>query len=197
MKRFIARAAFLLLIAAPGTADAGTIMKTAGKAFAPPAFASFCAREARLCKTGGGTDAVALHPAKVSELKQVNSAINARIKERSDLATVGKEDDWRVPTTYGDCEDFAILKKHELLKRGWPASALLLTVARYRGQGHTVLTVRTSEGDLVLDNLTSSIKDWSRTPYNYFARQSQADGRRWELIEGAERIAQARHRPDA
>jgi predicted transglutaminase-like cysteine proteinase len=102
-----------------------------------------------------------------------------------------------VPTTYGDCEDFAILKKHELLKRGWPASALLLTVARYRGQGHTVLTVRTNEGDLVLDNLTSSIKDWSRTPYNYFARQSQADGRRWELIEGPERIAQARHRPDA
>lgn len=188
MRRFIAQAAFLLLIAAPGTAGAGTIMKTAGRAFAPPAFAPFCARQSRLCGTGGGTEMVALLPEKARQLKEVNSAVNMRIRERSDRETTGKDDDWRVPTTDGDCEDFAILKKHELLKRGWPASVLLLTVARYRGQGHTVLTVRTSEGDLVLDNLTNAIKDWSRTPYHYFARQSQGNGRRWELIGGGERI---------
>ncbi len=197
MKRFIAPTAFLLLILAPATADAGTIMKTAGKAFAPPAFAPFCARDPRLCETGGGADTVVLSEAGAAELKQINRAVNARIKERSDISTSGRDDDWRLPTDYGDCEDFAILKKHELLKRGWPASALLLTVARYRGQGHTVLTVRTSEGDLVLDNLTNSIRDWSRTPYNYFARQSQADGRTWELIAGPERVAQVRRRPDA
>ncbi len=52
----------------------------------------------------------------------------ASIREPSDRANVGKDDDWRVPTAYGDCEDFAILKKRELLKRGWPAAALLLTV---------------------------------------------------------------------
>lgn len=197
MKRFIAQTAFLLLIFAPAAADAGTIMKTAGNAFAPPAFAPFCAREPRLCKTGGGADTVALNQARAAELEQVNRAVNARIRERSDFSTSGRDDDWRLPTAYGDCEDFAILKKHELLKRGWPASALLLTVARYRGEGHTVLTVRTSGGDLVLDNLTNSIRDWSRTPYNYFARQSQADGRRWELIGGTDRVAQARRQPDA
>ena len=152
MNRFIACTALLLLIAAPGVADAGTIMKTAGKAFAPPAFAPFCNQQPRLCRTGGGTDMVVLLPEKARQLQEVNSSVNARIKERSDLETVGKEDDWRLPTTYGDCEDFAILKKSELLKRGWPASVLLLTVARYRGQGHTVLTVRTSEGDLVLEH---------------------------------------------
>ncbi|MCA1491768.1 transglutaminase-like cysteine peptidase [Sinorhizobium alkalisoli] len=197
MKRFIAPTAFLLLILAPGGAGAGTIMKTAGRAFAPPAFKPFCASEPRLCKTGGGAKAVSLSEARAAELKQVNRAVNARIEERSDLSTSGRDDDWRLPTRYGDCEDFAILKKHELLARGWPASALLLTVARYQGQGHTVLTVRTSEGDLVLDNLTNSIRDWSRTPYSYFARQSQADGRRWELIAGPERVAQVRQRPDA
>ncbi|AEG04801.1 transglutaminase-like cysteine peptidase [Sinorhizobium meliloti WSM1022] len=188
VKRFIAQTVFLLLIAAPGAADAGTTMRTAGKAFAPPAFASFCVREPRLCNTGGGKKAVVLAPEKISELKQINSSVNASIRERSDRANVGKEDDWRVPTAYGDCEDFAILKKRELLKRGWPASALLLTVARYRGEGHTVLTVRTSEGDLVLDNRTNSVRDWSRTPYNYFARQSQSNGKRWELIAGAQNI---------
>ncbi len=118
VKRFIAQTVFLLLIAAPGAADAGTTMRTAGKAFAPPAFASFCVREPRLCNTGGGKKAVVLAPEKISELKQINSSVNASIRERSDRANVGKEDDWRVPTAYGDCEDFAILKKRELLKRG-------------------------------------------------------------------------------
>ncbi|OAP35868.1 hypothetical protein AU381_16960 [Sinorhizobium glycinis] len=188
MKRFIALTAILLSIAAPRVADAGTIMKTTGKAFAPPAFHTFCSREPRLCRTGGGRGTVTLGAEKVSELRQVNSAVNARIKERSDRANVGRTDDWRVPTAYGDCEDFAIMKKSELLKRGWPASALLLTVARYHGDGHTVLTVRTSEGDLVLDNLTNSVRDWSSTPYDYFARQSQSNGSRWERIGGAQRI---------
>jgi len=163
-------------------------MKIGGKAFAPPAFASFCTREPKLCSTKGGAKTVALRPDKASELQQVNRAVNARIRERSDIANVGKDDDWRVPAGYGDCEDFAILKKRELLKRGWPASALLLTVARYHGAGHTVLTVRTSEGDLVLDNMTNSVRDWSRTPYDYFARQSQSNGSRWERIGGAEAI---------
>lgn len=163
-------------------------METKGQAFAPPAFASFCGREPGLCSTSGGKKVVALKPGLSDELQQVNRAVNARIKERSDMANVGKDDDWRVPSAYGDCEDFAILKKRELIKRGWPASALLLTVARYRGEGHTVLTVRTSEGDLILDNLTSSVKDWSRTPYSYFARQAQGNGSRWERIGAAKPV---------
>lgn len=190
MNRFIAKSIVMLLIAVPGVAEAGTTMRTAGKAFPPPAFLPFCARESSLCRTGGHT-IVALDQAKASELKQVNSAVNNRIRERSDRANVGKDDDWRVPANYGDCEDFAILKKRELMKRGWPSSALLLTVARYRGDGHTVLTVRTSEGDLVLDNLTNAVRDWSRTPYAYFARQSQSNGRRWELIQGVAALQRA------
>jgi predicted transglutaminase-like cysteine proteinase len=69
-----------------------------------------------------------------------------------------------------------------------PRSALLLTVARIGSEGHTVLTVRTSEGDLVLDNLTSAIRDWSRTPYGCFARQSQSNGKRWERIGAARQV---------
>lgn len=185
MKRLVALTALATTIACTYAAQAGTTMQTTGKAFAPPAFSSFCAREPRLCSTSGGKKVVALEGNLKSELKQVNSAVNSRIKERSDMANVGKDDDWRVPAAYGDCEDFAILKKRELMKRGWPASALLLTVARHRGEGHTVLTVRTSEGDLILDNLTSSVRDWSSTPYSYFARQAQGNGGRWERIGSA------------
>lgn len=157
-------------------------METRGPAFAPPAFSPFCSREARLCSTSGRSKVVALTPQREAELQQVNRSVNSRIKEVSDMVTTGKADDWRVPTTVGDCEDFAILKKKELMKRGWPASALLLTVARNRGEGHTVLTVRTSKGDLILDNLTSTVRDWSKTPYQYFARQAQGNGKNWERI---------------
>ena len=126
--------------------------------------------------------------ARKAELSRVNSIVNHRIAERSDLSTSGKADNWTLPSSQGDCEDFAILKKSELMKRGWPASALLLTVARVGAEGHTVLTVRTSEGDLVLDNRTSAVRDWSRTSYDYFARQSQSNGKTWERIGAALRL---------
>ena len=176
----------VMLAACSQTSGSGTMMVVRGYAFAPPAFETFCAREALLCSTRGSDEVVELTKARKSELTKVNASVNRRIGERSDLQTAGRADDWRVPTRNGDCEDFAILKKSELMELGWPASALLLTVAWSGGEGHTVLTVRTSDGDLVLDNRTSAIRDWSKTPYRYFARQSQFDGRSWERIGDAQ-----------
>jgi predicted transglutaminase-like cysteine proteinase len=157
-------------------------MDSRGVAFPPPAFKSFCAHEPRLCGSTGSKKSVTLTPGRRAELESVNVAVNRRISEVSDRQSVGKDDDWRLPTTSGDCEDIAILKKAELMKRGWPASVLLLTVARSGGEGHVVLTVRTDKGDLVLDNQTNAIRDWSRSPYRYFARQSQSQHGKWERI---------------
>lgn len=157
-------------------------MEARGRAFPPPAFKAFCAREPRLCSTSGGKKSVTLTPARMAELQAVNLAVNRRIAEMSDRQTVGKDDDWRLPKSVGDCEDFAILKKHELMKRGWPASALLLTVATSGGEGHVVLAVRTDQGDLVLDNRTNAVRDWKRAPYRYFARQSQSQHGKWDRI---------------
>jgi predicted transglutaminase-like cysteine proteinase len=174
-----------LTAACMSEALAGTVMEMKGVAYPPSAFKPFCAKEKSLCSTNGASKVVSLTPARKVELAKVNASVNRRIAERSDLETTGKADDWRLPEDKGDCEDFAILKKRELVRRGWPSSVLLLTVARSGGEGHTVLTVRTNEGDLVLDNWTSAIKDWSRTPYRYFARQSQSNGKNWERIGSA------------
>jgi predicted transglutaminase-like cysteine proteinase len=171
----------------PG-AGAHTTMLLTGYAFPPPAFQPFCAKQGALCSTSGGKKVVELTSARKTELSEVNILVNRRIAERSDIQTTGKADEWDLPKNQGDCEDFAILKKSELLKRGWPASALLLTVARSGVEGHTVLTARTSEGDLILDNRTSDVRDWSRTSYRYFARQSQSNGRSWERIGSARRL---------
>jgi predicted transglutaminase-like cysteine proteinase len=157
-------------------------MSTVGYAFAPPAFYDFCKRERRLCNSTGSAKVAQLTPARLAELKSVNQSVNARIKQKLDSASTGKDDVWGLPSNAGDCEDFAILKKHELMKRGWPSSALLLTVVTYMGQGHVLLTVRTEQGDMVLDNRTNSVKDWSRTPYRFFARQSQSKYGKWDRI---------------
>jgi predicted transglutaminase-like cysteine proteinase len=160
-------------------------MPVAGPAvLVPKAFHAFCERERRLCDTVSGENTVRLTAALARDLAGVNTAVNRRIRQREDIETTGRADDWRVPETEGDCEDFAILKKRELLDRGWPAAALLITVARLpgTGEGHTVLAVRTSAGDLILDNLADGVRLWSDTPYRYFARQSSDKFGRWDRI---------------
>ncbi|HMF67966.1 MAG TPA: transglutaminase-like cysteine peptidase [Phyllobacterium sp.] len=170
------------LIPAPAFAQ-GTEMQLEGKGFGPPAFRSFCERLASLCNTRSGARVVQLTADKRQQLQTVNSTVNSNIRQQSDMQTNGVEDLWTIPTKAGDCEDFAILKKRELLRRGWPAASLLLTVARlpFSNEGHVVLTVRTSSGDLILDNRTNSIKDWSSTSYRYYARQSQKSAG-WDRI---------------
>ncbi|GHD13167.1 transglutaminase-like cysteine peptidase [Tianweitania populi] len=167
-------------IGAPST------MKPLGFAFAPPGFYPFCDEQPRLCSTNGASDAMTMTPARMAELKAVNTSVNRGFKQRDDKPGLSG-DQWGMPTADagGDCEDLAIMKKAELLKRGWPASTLLLTVGTLNGAGHAVLTVRTSKGDLVLDNMTDAIKPWSRTPYKYFARQkpNAGGGSEWTRID--------------
>jgi predicted transglutaminase-like cysteine proteinase len=117
---------------------------------------------------------VALTPERMAELQQVNRYVNSTIVEVSDMEQYGREDVWTLPTSgKGDCEDFALLKRKMLIDRGWPASALSVTVgATAQGVPHAVLTVATAQGALVLDNLTSSILPPSQTGHTYYARQS-------------------------
>ena len=70
------------------------------------------------------------------------------------------------------------------MSRGWPASALLITVVRDElGDGHAVLTVRTKQGDYVLDNKVDTIHLWSHTPYQYLMRQSYLNPKLWMALD--------------
>ena len=89
-------------------------------------------------------------------------------------------DQWQVAPAAGDCEDYALTKRHMLIRSGWPASSLRLAVARTPwGEGHMVLVVRTSKGDLVLDNLTGSVRQWSKTGLRWEMIQSSRNPRNW------------------
>jgi predicted transglutaminase-like cysteine proteinase len=90
---------------------------------------------------------------------------------------------WTLPTTYGDCEDYVLMKRQMLIDNGWPASALLITVVRERsGEGHAVLTVRTDRGDFILDNQEANVLRWDETNYHYIKRQSEFDETVWASI---------------
>jgi predicted transglutaminase-like cysteine proteinase len=136
----------------------------------------------------------ALTSERMSQLQQINSHVNGTIREVSDLEQYGREDVWALPTSgKGDCEDFAMLKRKMLIERGWPSSALLLTVAAdASAEGHAVLTAVTDKGDYILDNRTPRIVPASAAPYTFFKRQSQANPAQWTALvpEGA-RVATA------
>jgi predicted transglutaminase-like cysteine proteinase len=132
--------------------------------------------------------------AKVTEygwdmIQQINSAVNARYEARTDLEVYGREEVWAYPTTAGDCEDFALQKRKELAAKGFSLADLLITVVRKPdGEGHAVLTVRTSEGDFILDNLTDDVKLWTDTSYTFLKRQASFNTGRWVTIEDGREI---------
>lgn len=161
--------------------------RTRGAASPPPAFLSFCAKSPAECRRSGAlTRQVVLSPERQRDLQEVNARVNSAISEISDQAHHGREDVWSIPTDgQGDCEDFALLKRKQLIERGWPSSALLIAVVGTpSGEGHAVLMAATSEGDLILDNKTSRVLNWTQTGYLFFTRMSQANPRAWEAIDG-------------
>lgn len=95
-------------------------------------------------------------------LGEVNTTVNRAIRPTGER----RGDEWKVGTGSGDCEDYVMTKRAYLLKKGLPQGALLVAYTRTRsGEGHAVLIVRTTEGDLVLDNLNSQVRSLRSSGY--------------------------------
>ena len=154
---------------------------------APMAFTQFCLRYAGQCKPQkitfrGGP--VRLTSDRLEDLKEVNDAVNASIAPERNYEGVAGEK-WLIAPVSGDCNDYAVTKRSELLDRGWPARALLLSeVVIGSGEHHLILVVRTRSGDLVLDNMTRAIRPWSSTPYRWVRMQTPQNPNYWATIEG-------------
>ena len=119
-------------------------------------------------------------------IKEVNEEVNNRILPMTDQDIFGRDEVWAYPTDVGDCEDFVLEKRRELMKRGFDVANLLITVVRKPdGEGHAVLTVRTADGDYILDNLDERVRLWSDTPYRFMKRQADYDTGRWVKIENS------------
>jgi predicted transglutaminase-like cysteine proteinase len=146
---------------------------------APFAHVEFCVRVPGDCRNAGQAQAVAMTSGRWDDLQALNSTVNSEITPRKDSG----DDTWTLSPASGDCEDYAVTKRHMLIQRGWPSSALRLALGKTAaGEGHLVLVVRTTKGDVVLDNLSDDIPSWRETDLSWLSIQSSTDPRIWFRI---------------
>jgi predicted transglutaminase-like cysteine proteinase len=145
-----------------------------GGVMPPFAYIQFCVHHRAACSASSGHLAmvgwghVKLTSRLQTQLASINSRVNSRMRATSDKGA----DKWSIGGKTGDCEDYAMTKRALLIAAGWPSRALSLTKVRTAwGEGHAVLSVRTSAGTLVLDNLARSVKSINSVPYSIVAMQ--------------------------
>ena len=152
---------------------------------APMAFVRFCMQYPQDCKVRGSVfrpELVSLTKLRRAELVKVNRDVNHAITPYNKTNDVSAEE-WLVSPREGDCKDYAVTKRHELLARGWPSSSLLLTeVVVASGEHHLVLVVRTRENDLVLDNLNENVHLVSQISYHWVRAQYAKNPKFWSTI---------------
>lgn len=164
--------------------DQKSHMETVGRTSQPIGHYVYCKHYASDCRIrSSATVAPKLTRKRWQDLVEVNAFSNSTIAPYTDQEIYNQEEVWAYPTSYGDCEDYVLMKRHMLMERGWPPSSLLITVVlQPNGEGHAVLTVRTDRADYILDNLDGRIKPWNETPYRYLKRQSERHSGHWQDI---------------
>jgi predicted transglutaminase-like cysteine proteinase len=151
---------------------------------APMAHVMFCQSNPEDCRnvrrTRWGRAPVQMTAKRNNELRAINMMVNASITPRNDSPTAWGGDVWSLSPKAGDCDDYAVTKRHQLIAMGWPERSLHLAVTYTAyGEGHMVLVVRTSTGDMVLDNRVNAVRKWDKTGLKWKMLQASIDPRRW------------------
>jgi len=179
-----------------GSADARSRSPQGSSLLAPIADASptlapfqhvrFCLRYPSDCRSDPTENERIDLNAETSELlKRVNRSVNMSIIPIAKSYGPNLGDGWTIAPEMGDCNDYAVTKRHELLENGLPSRALRLSVVKTAsGIGHLVLVVVTTKGDIVLDDLSEVIRPWQSTDYHWLKIQSATDAKLWYKIKG-------------
>lgn len=113
--------------------------------------------------------------------QRINSQVNASVTYKTDLAQFEVPEFWQEAGKFGDCEDYALLKRALLLEQGWSSDKLNLCCCWVETGGyHCVLLVDTDKGFYILDNRY----DWPMTPKSLpykWDKALQEDGKWYEL----------------
>ena len=170
--------------AAPALPHA-TFAAVGGRTSVPYGWVDFCNRYASECDVEAMDPVdIDLTPTALKDVERIDRQVNAAVKPETDMDHWGVVDRWDYPFDgKGDCEDYALLKRKLLIHAGYPRQALLITVVKdLEGEGHAILTLKTSQGEFVLDNLNDKVMAWADTGYKFIKRQSQSDPNVWQSI---------------
>ena len=153
----------------------------------PIAFTQFCLRYVEECNSPHRLprgDRLQLTSERWSELDRVNRSVNASILPERKVSGLAAER-WSLNPAFGDCNDYAVTKRHQLIAMGWPAQSVLLSeVVTEWGEHHLVMVVRVEGGDLVLDNLTDRILPWFQSSYRWVRMQTPENQNYWASVAG-------------
>ena len=173
----VASGIFLTML--PTQASASPFLQPVVTTPPPSGARSLCREYSWACATSGSIKLSREQELRI--VKAVNRRVNRSTRSVSDRSQYRTKEKWSLPSRRGgDCEDFALLKKRDLVKMGLdPSKLLLATVLDTRRNSHAVLVYRSSYGDLVLDNLTDRIKPWKATRYLFLRMQDPRRPENW------------------
>lgn len=114
-----------------------------------------------------------------SVAQRINAQVNASVTYKTDLAQFEVPEFWQEAGKFGDCEDYALLKRELLKEQGFDAEKIHLATCwinvKADNTGHCVLIVETDKGQFILDN---NLKD--PVPLNF---QTVGYKYIWNIIE--------------
>ncbi|MDG4648694.1 transglutaminase-like cysteine peptidase [Roseibacterium sp. SDUM158017] len=162
-----------------GANASGSFLALGARAPEPSGATGLCDRYGWACADAQGR--IQFSASMVSEISRINRRVNRAVRAVSDRRQYGVSDLWSYPASgAGDCEDYALAKKRELVAAGYPSALLMLaTVHSTRTGPHAVLVLRTEQGDYVLDNLNDEIVPWRASGYSFLRIQSPTSPRVW------------------
>lgn len=175
----------MAVAAAPPVKPWGNIdaLKTGRIVPGPPGWLNYCFAAPMACRPGFDDGTVAA----TSDVLAIAAHVHQRVnREISAEAEPPGQDHWRLAPRSGDCEDYALTKQALLRAAGLPAAAVRLAVARLpQGDRHAVVTVATSQGTLVLDNLQSDVVPLSSLAgYVWLQIEQPGEFMRWQELQG-------------
>ena len=165
-------------------------------ALPPMGHSRFCLRYPEDCKVHANDFRhrnIVLTPERLHELNSINRDVNRGIVPVITSGN-GATEEWLISPATGDCKAYAVTKRHELLARGWPSRALLLSeVELSSGEHHLVLVVRVKNADLVLDNLNDKIRLVAMTydRYHWVRIQSPQNPKFWMQVRRRDAVQTA------
>ena len=116
----------------------------ASPTLAPFQHVRFCLRYPSECRSGSAQQRIELNAENLELLNRVNSSVNAAIAPTAKGYGPDLQDGWSISPIRGDCNDYAVTKRHDLIEQGLPANDLRLSVVKTSsGIGHLVLVVAT------------------------------------------------------
>ena len=117
-----------------------------------------------------------------SVAERINREVNESVRYKTDLEQYSKPDFWVEAGTFGDCEDYALLKRELLLNAGFARKDLHLACCWIEsGDYHCVLLCNTSNGWFVLDNRYTWPMTPKPLPYRWDKALDEVDGKWYEL----------------